>query len=216
MKHLCVIPFSGFYYSVHDDSLDQALDQMFSDHETGCRVNEGLVMHAWRQMNWRQVHIDYAKEYCENFGEAFHLDLGFESMKSPREYNFTGDICYGLMGTADLLRVFDAVDTPALRTKVKENHSSRDGFISFYDNDLGEWGNVLSWDHNQIGTLLEAFTEQESTNDWDQYEEYSLMSDSFGNGFLDEILYRNCPAMERLCKIHEYLEARAKREEVAA
>lgn len=216
MKHLCVIPWSGMYNTLHDDAIDSALNDVFSDHDTGCQVNADLVGRAFEKMNWRAVHVAYAEEYCKNFAHEFKLDLGFESMTSPREYNFTSDICYGLLGTADLLRVFATVDTPNLRAKVRANHTSRDGFISFYDNDLDNWGNVLSWDHNQIGTLLQAFVEQESTNDWDGYEEYNLMSDSFGNGFLDGILFEHGPNMERLAKIHDYLEARAKREEVAA
>lgn len=216
MKHLCVIPFSGFYESLHDDALDDALDQIFSDRDTGCTVNEDLVMRAWRSMDWKAVHTAYAKAYCENFALEFKLDLTFDEVNSPREYNFTTDRIFAYIPTESLQKVFDTVDTPGLRIKIRENHTSRDGFFSYYDNDLESWGNVLSWDHNQIGTLLQALVEQESVNDWDQFEELSLMDDSNGKGFYDEILFANCPEMARLAKVHEYLETRAKREEVMA
>jgi hypothetical protein len=212
-----VLPFSGFYYSVHDQELDEVLNQMFSDRDTGCDVNEDLVMRAWDKMDWRQVHIDYAKEYVDDFSREFKLDLEFDELNSPREYNFTTDRVFAYITTESLQKVFNTVDTPALRVKIHENHTSRDGFISFYTNTLESWpADVTEWDPNQIGTLLQAFVEQESTNDWDQYEEYNLMEDTRGNGYLDEILWRNCPEMARLTKVHEYLEHRAKREEVMA
>lgn len=217
MKHSCVLPFSGFYNSIHDEELDSALDQMFSDRDAGCTINGELVMRAWHSMKWGAVHSDYAKEYVDDFSHAFKLDLTFEELVSPREYNFTTDRIFAFISTKSLKRVFAEVDTPALRIKIRENHSSRDGFSSFYDNTLEGWpADVTEWDHNQIGTLLQAFADQETNGDFDQYRELEVMDETRSNGYLDEILWRNCPEMARLTKVHEYLEARAKREEVTA
>ena len=216
MKHLCVIPFAGFYESVHDQAVDDALDQMFSDRDTGCKINSDLVMRAWSSMDWRQVHTDYAKEYCENFAEAFKLDLTFDELNSPREYNFVSDRVFGWLSTESLRKMWGEVDTPALRIKIHENHTSRSGFSSFYSNVLEDWGDVMTWDHNQIATLLEVYVDLETNGEFDQYREADLMEHSYGNGVYDEILWRNCPIMPRLTKVHEYLEARAKREEVEA
>ena len=218
MKHLCVLPFSGLSNSLHDDSLDQALNQIFSDRDTGCSVHEGLVHRAWDKIDWRQAHVDYCREYCENFAHEFKLDLAFDEMNSPKEYNWLTDRIFAWISPESLQKVFDAVDTPALRTQIRKNHTSYDGFFSFYSNDLDEWPeSVLGWDHNQIKTLLEVFADMETTSgDFDQYAELSLMEDSRGNGSLDDILFSNCPELNRLCKIHEYLETRAKRDEVAA
>lgn len=217
MKHLCVLPFSGFYYSVHDESLDEALNQIFSDRDTGCHVNEDLVMRASYKMDWRQVHIDYAKEYVDDFSRKFKLELEFDELNRPREYNFVTDRVFCYISTESLKRVFAEVDTPALRVKIHENHTSRDGFCSFYDNTLEGWpADVTEWDHNQISTLLQVFTDQETNGDFDQFAEYDLMEDTRCNGNLDEILWRNCPEMERLSRVHEYLETRANREGVTA
>lgn len=217
MKHLCVIPFSGFYESLHDSALDDALNQMFSDRDTGCHVNEDLVMRAWSSMKWHQVHIDYAKEYVDDFSREFKLSLEFDELKSPREYNFVSDRVFCWISTESLKRVFGEVNTPALRIKIHENHTSRDGFYSYYSNTLESWpADVTEWDHNQIGTLLQAFVEQESVDEFSQYEEYELMEETRCNGVYEELLYNNCPEMPRLTKVHEYLETRAKREEVMA
>ncbi len=216
MKHLCVIPFSGFYNSFHDGALDSALDSIFSDRDTGWEVNGDLVMRAWSSMNWHAVHTAYAKAYCENFADNFALELTFDELVSPREYNFTGDRCFCWITPESLQKVFDAVDTPALRLMVRANHTSRDGFCSFYSNDLDEWGDFHSWDHNQIATLIEAHAHLETAGEFDQYREVELMESDRGNGLFDEILFDNCPEMARLTKVHEYLETRAKREEVMA
>ena len=217
MKHSCVLPFSGFYDTWHDSALDDALNQMFSDRDTGCTINEDLVMRAWDKMDWKQVHIDYAKGYVDDFSREFKLELTFDELVCPREYNFVGDRLFCFISTESLKRVFAEVNTPDLRRKIHANHTSRDGFVSFYTNTLESWpADVTEWDHNQIWTLLEAFVEQEAIDNFDQWQEFDLMEDTRGNGMLDDMLYSNCPEMPRLTKVHEYLEARAKREEVMA
>jgi hypothetical protein len=43
---------------------------------------------------------------------------------------------------------------------IKERHTSRDGFISFYSNNFDDWVKPLSkYDHNELGTLLTAYAE---------------------------------------------------------
>lgn len=219
MKHLCVIPFSGFYNTLHDSELDDALNQMFSDRDTGCHVHESLMMRAWDKMNWRQVHVDYSKEYCEDFANAFKLDLTFDELKSPREYNFVGDRLFAYITTQSLRKVWEETDTPMLRQKIRDNHTSRDGFYSFYPNTLEEWpSDVLEWDHNQIATLIGTYADQElgDVDGYTQYRELDVMEATRSNGHLDDILHQNCPEMERLCKVHEYLGLRAERVGVAA
>ena len=45
-----------------------------------------------------------------------------------------------------------------LKERIKERFSSRDGFMSFYSSDLGDWPKELKdWDHNQLSTLLEVY-----------------------------------------------------------
>jgi len=55
-------------------------------------------------------------------------------------------------------RLRDAIDLEKLETVIRERHSSRSGFISFYDNDIGSWleKRLDEYDHNEMGTLLMA------------------------------------------------------------
>lgn len=215
MKHLTTIPFSGFYESLHDGELDDTLRQMFSDRDTGCHVNENLLYAAMDKIDWRAVHTEYASEYCDCFAHWLELELTFDELQSPREYNFTTDRIFAYITTESLQKAFDRVDTPALRTLVREQFTSRDGFMSFYSGDLDDWPeNVLGWDHNQIGALLHALADQESrdSDGFTQWEEYALMEDTRCNGGLDSMLCTHMANANRLFKIHDYLELRAHRE----
>ena len=217
-KYLTTICFSGFYNTLHDSELDTTLEQMFSDRDTGCTINYDLYNRALDKMNWRAVHTAYAKEYMDDFMRWLDLELEFVELNSPRFYNYETDRIFVFITEASLKRAYDRVDTPALRQLVRERFTSRDGFISFYDANLDDWpSNVFEWDANQIGTLLIALANQEcsNTDGFSQWDEYELMEQTRGNGLIDDILYCSCPEMERLLKVHDYLQSREARREFA-
>lgn len=87
--------------------------------------------------------------------------LEFESMSSPREYNFATDrvFAYIPMATVELLFTRSRVEHhEPLRSLIRDSFTSRSGFSSHYDNDLDEWlaKPLDEWDHNELGTLLVA------------------------------------------------------------
>lgn len=214
MRYETTIPFSGFYNSLHDSELDMALRDMFSDRATGTDVNEDLLQRAMEKMNWRGAYVEYAKEYADDFGRWLELDLEFDELSSPREYNFTTDRIFVKISEESLKSAFAKVLKPELREAVRERFTSYDGFISFYNPDMDSWPeDVTEWDANQIGTLLIVLANQECTNNdgFEVWDEYDLMDDTRGNGIVDDILYRNCPGVERLLKIRDYLEDRKER-----
>jgi hypothetical protein len=84
------IPFSGFYNSIHNSNIEYELDNgVFTDHATGRINNDRLSELAYDAINRRELYLDYAREYVDNFNCEFGLNLEFESMKSPKEYNFS-------------------------------------------------------------------------------------------------------------------------------
>jgi hypothetical protein len=211
---LTTIPFSGFYESLHDSELDNALGYMFADYATGCDVNEDLHYKAHNLIHWGDAHKAYAHRYAGAFADHFAIpSLEFESLSSPKEYNFTTDRIFCTIERADLCRIMATFDLQKFAEYVREKFTSRDGFISFYSANLADWGNVESWDHNQCGTALEFYANQESgSGEFDQWEEYALLEDDRCNGVTDTILCDNAaPELDRLLKIHSYLEARAER-----
>ena len=213
------IPFQGFYNSIHDSECDHALEQMFSDRRTGCHPNNGLEAQVHRTIDWRQVQTDYAQEYAENFADEFKLPtLKFTEMQSPREYNFTTDRIFCDISLEDVQRLWNETNTPALRTLARDKFTSRSGFSSFYDPDIDTWGPLEGWDLNQVGTLIEAYADQEtnSSDGFDSWAEYHLMESSFGNGFLEDAISGATPNIARLYAVHDYLETRADRERAHA
>lgn len=207
-KLFTTIPFSGFYYSIHDDEMDQALKQEFTDCQGN--ENEGLSYRAWDSMKWGNVRNEYAKEYVDNFAHEFCIkSLLFESMQSPREYNFSTDRIFCNIDYAEFCGIVKTFDLAAFAAFVRKRFTSRDGFISFYPAELSEWGNIESWDYNQCGTALEFYAIQESDGEFDKWKEWAIMEESLCNGFMSELLWKNCPDMPRLYRVFEYLQKRA-------
>ena len=205
---LTTIPFSGFYESLHDSALDDATKDIFRD-DSGDE-NAELSYRAWDSMQWGNVRNGYAKEYAANFAHEFGIkSLPFESMQSPREYNFSTDRIFCNIDYAELCGIVKTFDLKAFAAFVRDRFTSRDGFISFYAADLSEWGKVESWDHNQCGTALEFYAIQESGGEYDHWQEYAIMEDSLCNGFLSELLWQNCHDMPRLYRVFEYLAKRS-------
>lgn len=123
---LTTIPFSGFYCSLHDSSIDGALKQEFSD-DHGIE-NAELAYRAWESANWHEVHNGYAKEYAENFGHEFGIkSLDFESLRCPKEYNFTTDRIFCNIEYAELCGIVKTFDLNAFAAFVRERFTSATG-----------------------------------------------------------------------------------------
>lgn len=205
------IPFSGFYNSVHEDALDRAIDQAFSD-DSGTPY-QSLVNKAHDCAEWGLIFHTYAVEYAKNFGVRFGLkSLKFCELNSPREYNFTTDRIFCKISLAEVKRIFRAVDKDNLRREITKRFTSRDGFISFYLNDLAAWPSDLTkWDPNHVGTLLRAYTEQETGEELRGYHEMDEVCGDFWDDTCGTIISDNLKDADRLYKISHYLRSREER-----
>jgi hypothetical protein len=204
------IPFSGFYDSSHSNILEHELyNSMFTDYKSGCENNDNLSNAANDLIGWRGVYVDYAKEYVKNFNHEFDLNLTFESLQSPKEYNFSTDRIFCQIDRKDLTKIARTTKKDILDKTAKSMFTSRDGFISFYDANYKTWGKISSWDYNQLSCLLEAFFLQYSNNVEGGCDDFDLMDSSLSDGFLFEVIYKNAPGIERLIKIHDRLNRKA-------
>lgn len=206
---LTTIPFSGFYYSLHASVLDSALESIFSDNDGSAR--DYILYAAQDATDWRHVHQNYAVEYAAAFAAEFNLPLHFESMKSPREYNFTTDVIYCTISADDSAWLYATCDKSLLAKIARETFTSRDGFISFYDPDFTEWGDILEWDHNRLGVLIRAHVFEQNP-DFDNWAEFYLMESAQCNGAFDNWIFGSNPEkLNRLADINSYLNTRAER-----
>jgi hypothetical protein len=183
---ICLPYFPGFYGSGLDAGLDYAEEQFVeyrtdsypstdtdneSSHPEYMRLNASELHDIlWRVTDYSAAHFTIAADWCELFdsvaSDALELPLGikYESMTSPREYNFETDRLFGylpLKTARALFAISKSEKHATLGRLVKERFTSRSGFISGYTNHLAEWlaRPVKDWDHNELQTLLMAVFE---------------------------------------------------------
>jgi hypothetical protein len=203
---LAALPFTGFYGSQHDAELDYAIEAMFSNDQGDS--NPCLTDRVSGACHWSAVHRAYAKEFAESFCEEVGIHRArFESMDSPKFYNFETDRLFIELPLEEAQRIMRETSTTSLAQVAGERHTSRSGFISFYSPDWRTWGDVTSWDHNQLQTLVEAHVRDTQG----ELEEVCLMENARGNGRLEDWISDNTQGIDRLRRIHDYLRAREAR-----
>ena len=173
------IPFEGFYESKHSGELDSIEERYVEwEVERGSELSAAELGDAiYRSANYGIAFDHIARTYVTYFNEyikeeyEIDLELKFESMTSPREYNFETDRIFCHISQENAKKLCEAVSEPALRQAIKERFTSSSGFISSYPNRLEDWPTAIEeWDHNQLGTLLVALLADAEDYDWDIYE----------------------------------------------
>lgn len=202
-----VIPFSGFYCSIHDSNIDDAVERMFTDNSG--EPNTGLAGRLYQICDFRAVRREYAKRYAEAFAREFGLpSLTFKLVDSPREYNFTTDRIFCTISEDDIATMMSKTPREKLEARAREDFTSRSGFISFYSPEITDWPPLAYWDHNQLACLLEAYVDEQAG---DSFDEAALMEDAQCNGVLDGWIADNTDGIGRLYTVASYLCARADR-----
>lgn len=195
---LTTIPFAGLYCSWHDDALDRACESVLQD-DQGEPVHDKLPMKLFDAIDWGKAHTEYAQMYAKAWCDHLGIQgMEFDELNSPREYNFATDRIFVRIPQAEVERIHTALAKhPQILTDLaKSKFTSRSGFHSFYSPDVSDWGPLETWDHNQVGTLLEAFQEMEEPG----FEESSLTEDWNCNGWLDNMIL-NTPEAVRVANL---------------
>lgn len=187
------IPFSGFYESMHSDAVDDCLGLSENEYYESKRETENNVPKEKREyptyeelearydaIDWQQAHEDYSRAYVVEFSKLIKISLSFVVLTSPREYNFTTDRIFVRAPLPALISLYGKTDNEALTKKVEDRFTSRDGFSSFYNNDLAQWEaeGLQNFDHNQWETVIETYLEQTEGENW----ELDIMDTVRGNG----------------------------------
>lgn len=142
MKDLVKIelPFSGFYESIHDQEIDDAIEREFSynyetDEEQEITPEVSDAIYA-ADVNWQEIREEYCKNFVEAFGDKYELTLTYDALWSPREYNFSSDRLFALIPREEIDKIRKEVEAHAeWPAHVEANFKSYDGFISFISND---------------------------------------------------------------------------------
>jgi len=186
------VPFPGFYESILnkiiEDLGDNELEKAGGDEELTEAQQKEL-----KELSWRRDFIDNTKaqhliamKYVELFIAMLqHLTgvdvrYSFLGMTSPREYNFVTDQVFIFIEYDDLLAVKAVIIDENLDAEARSMFTSRDGFMSFYDNTVEAWGPTDTWDHNQWYCVLTATETCDTHSDfvWSNFEWYYYDMDS--------------------------------------
>lgn len=192
MKTLSVnIPFCGFYESYLSYEMNSILEREIEytlerEREDGLREYERLddstyaqifdrniTNHIWERCIANQW-VEYFESYLSDIVET-KISFTFAELTSPREYNFETDRIFATMTLKDAAKLFAKAKADSfadLAACIKERFTSRDGFISFYSNDLDDWlAKPLSqWDSNELGTLVLSFLKNERDIEFNIFE----------------------------------------------
>ena len=210
---LATLPFSGFYESVHSQEVDAEIERQveyFQEDFTGELPD--FVRDLWETVDYSAVYEKYAQEYAESFLAEFDIDGEFESMDSPQYYNFSTDRVFARITRDALAKIWSAVNKRLFTREVRQQFTSRDGFMSYYDPDWREWGRLSDWDHNQIGTLIAVYAAQESLQgEFGQWVEYEVMEHARGNGLISDWICETSPKYVRALNAMDYLRDRQDR-----
>lgn len=205
-----VLPFDGFYGSLHEGELDWAVEGMFANNDGS--PNYALVNYAYLGIHWRAVMIEYADAYTDALAQEVGVAVAFKELVSPREYNFTTDRIFAEIDETELQRICRITPYGALREVCEAQLTPRDGFIPFYPRDPDDWGPLAVWDHNQRGLLLEAFIAHTYPHETDGYWQVGLMEDARCNEHLADWLFEHSgPQFKRAVRVADYLRKREER-----
>jgi hypothetical protein len=180
---LARLPFEGFYGSFLDEESDRCEERFAEDvvaGETSLYEDKYKALSAsdvcealyWAsdyrkgmQVVARAVVDGFAERVKDEYG--LDLELKFESLTHPREYNFETDKLYVHIPLEQVKTLLERVRDTTLQATIEDRFTSRSGFFSFYSNDIEDWlaKPLQEWDHNEVGTLLHALIAEDL--DWD-------------------------------------------------
>lgn len=191
------LPFAGFYESKYSGELDniEERDAEWREEEERDKFAPELRLTAsdyaeiyFRHTDYRAAYHHIAREFVASFDMVASEELGaplrlqFETLSSPREYNFATDRIFAYIPLAVVRRLFTiskAEKHVRLAATIKARFTSYDGFLSGYRNDLDTWlaKRLPDWDHNELGTLLTALLGDCDALDWRVWEHMTESND---------------------------------------
>lgn len=180
-----VLSFPGFYNSMLSQGLDNAEEQAGESIAENHGLDTGKVAEAFYDNSDYQAGFLYIAECCVTFlNDKVLADTGivltFESMDSPREYNFTTDRLF--VKVNDPARLLLLTEHDRFAATIRDHFTSYDGFISSYSNDITRWLTkpLDQWDHNELGTLLQSYIDQRTEElDLDSDDLYEWLQEDF-------------------------------------
>lgn len=178
--------FSGFYHGWFDP--DNEIENYIYNYNDEPNELE-------RQISWNDIDFDfdtyqndvvifccyYLQCELKNFGIE---KITFENISSPKYYNFSNDSinCEIVLNT-DILSEYIYKNNEAFIKYLKDNYTSRDGFISLFSNLFTEWAfdtnNFKDFENcnaHLLGSILQFICENEEIQEIQIFEDWCMNS----------------------------------------
>lgn len=132
------LPFSGFYESIHDAAITEAVESAFTDNETGeITDEESSFLYSIQDIPWPTIRTEYVKAYVDAVSELLEVPLEYVTMESPKFYNFSTDRIFANMPVENWKVIRAEVEAYGnWAAVIRETFTSRSGFISFFSADI--------------------------------------------------------------------------------
>ena len=118
--------FGGFYDSIHSDLMDSELETIL---ETEDLTYDNISDY----ISWKDIHLEYSKRLVVAFNNKFDLNLKFEELFQPKEYNSKTDEILVEMSMQDYNYLFLDTDQDELKHKITKATTNIDGYLAFYN-----------------------------------------------------------------------------------
>ena len=153
--------FPGFCNTMFEPCEDNEIYSHNQEHDTDLSYDD---------FNWD--YDDYQDRVASAFVESFErefkdivpgVDIKFQNVVSPKEYNFRNDSINieVNMNFLDFMLIVNN-NKENIRDYIRQNYTSRDGFISWHSNDVEDWCNpdyIMEKPEHRIGALMEALAQ---------------------------------------------------------
>lgn len=134
------LPFSGFYYSIHDSYIDNHIEceLEYLESEIGY-TNEQLdiIKDKFYDMDYAPIRKAICEHYIKAYNAVFYdeygiyLDLEYSQLISPRFYNFESDRLYALINESVFNEVAALINTEDFKVMLKDKFKPQSGFMPF-------------------------------------------------------------------------------------
>lgn len=155
------IPFDGLYESHAENVLDSVIegDAEYLRDEKGYEMTDRDYSNIKYDFDrFARLYVDLYTDWLKNEFDI-SIDIEFDELISPREYNFGTDRIYCKVSNSDLRTLytrFMADEDGTAQERINERFKSRSGFASFYDDFCSDWKTKPfdQWDDNELAILF--------------------------------------------------------------
>lgn len=134
------LPFSGFYYSIHDSYIDNHIEceLEYLESELGYTDEQiDIIKDRFYDMDYESIRKAICEHYIKAYNAVFydeyniHLDLEYSQLTLPRFYNYETDKLYALIDESVFNEVTALINSEDFKLMLKEKFKPQSGFMPF-------------------------------------------------------------------------------------